>query len=252
MCKEELAVVFEYGTFSAGFALEAIQTVLTRHSVSLNGFALYEQPMSFASVRSRLERSQRQSFNLTGPGFEFHLGSVRNSRLVLFSIKSSVPSAISWDEWAAQFTDAPKFVMGWVVDSNYDYWQNAEDPLQFTAAGKTYEHFKMKSNGLPYPVERTIIDTSANPGRRLFRDGYIEAVGAVMWLGESFWSLTGADQQQVVKTQWLRCSNPAPAVTRLQAADHCFTMSEGDSSALQSRLRSLLFPTHCRSLATTG
>ena len=100
----------------------------------------------------------------------------------------------------------------------------------------------MKSNGLPYPLEQKIIDVSANPGRRMFREGYIEAVGATMWLGPVFWPLTGADRQQVENTRWLRTLSPTPSVTRLQAAECCFTTGEGATGELQRKLRSLLFP----------
>ena len=110
---------------------------------------------------------------------------------------------ISWDVWAAEFTGNPNFVMAWAADCEYDYWQNAEDPLQYEVARMPYAHLPTKSNGLPYPLEKAIVDTSANVGRKRFRNGYIEAVGAVMWLGEPFWPLTGADKKQVENVPWL-------------------------------------------------
>ena len=100
----------------------------------------------------------------------------------------------------------------------------------------------MSANGLRYPLEQEIIDTSSNPGRRVLRKGYIEAVGAVMWLGESFWRLCGADRKQVMDAKWLRVSNVGPSITRVEAAERCFTTAEDDSAALQTKLQSLLFP----------
>jgi len=132
--------------------------------------------------------------------------------------------------------------MAWLADSEYDHWQNAKDPLQYTAVGKSYAHLPMKSSGLPYPLEQKIIDTSANPGRWRLCDGYYEAVGAVMWLGEPFWQLTGADKTGVENARWLRASKPVPSVTCLQAANECFTTADGASGELQGKLRSLLFP----------
>jgi hypothetical protein len=132
--------------------------------------------------------------------------------------------------------------MAWIMDSEYDHWQNAQDPLEYTAAGKSHANLPMKSNGLPYPLEHKVIDASGNPGRWTFRDGYIEAVGAVMWLGQPFWQLTGATRPEVEKAEWIKISNVAPSVTRLQAADRCFTMAEGPAGELQRRLRTLLFP----------
>jgi hypothetical protein len=127
------------------------------------------------------------------------------------------------------------------VDAEYDHWQNADDPLQYTAVGKPYAHLPMKSNCLPRPLEQSIIDTSANPGRWCFHDGYIEAVGSMMWLGNPFWSLTGAKQQRVQNTPWLQTVQTAPSVLKIQAAEHCFTTADGTIGELQSKLRSLLF-----------
>lgn len=99
----------------------------------------------------------------------------------------------------------------------------------------------MKSNGLPFPLEQQIIDTSQNPGRRILRDGFVEAVGSVMWLGEQFWPLTGASKQTVLAAEWLECEQLANGVLRIQVADAPFRTAEGASGALQDRLRSLLF-----------
>jgi hypothetical protein len=252
MREEQLTIICKFGSLSVEAAIVRMQTMLARHDVPFTGFALYGEPVDLPSALSQLEKSQRKTFNLTGQGFEFHYSSVLRNGLDHLTIKSSVPSTISWDEWVTQFTGNLNFVMAWVVDSEYDHWQNAKDPLQYTAVGKPYAHLPMKSNGLPYPVEQKIIDTSTNPGRWLFRDGFIEAVGSVMWLGAPLWSLTGADQKQVMNATWLRVSNPAPAVVRLQAAERCFTTADDGSGELQSKLRSLLFPPQDASSVATS
>jgi hypothetical protein len=100
----------------------------------------------------------------------------------------------------------------------------------------------MKSNGLPFPLEQRVIDTSQNPGRRVLRDGYVEAIGSVMWFGEPFWRLTGASKQAVRTADWLQCEQLNNGVLRVQVADAPFTTGEGASGGLQDRLRSLLFP----------
>jgi len=144
--------------------------------------------------------------------------------------------------WAEPFTRSEKFRCARLYDHEYEYWQNAHDPLQYTAVGRSYAGLPMKSNGLPFPLEQQIIDTSQNPGRRVLRDGYVEAVGSVMWLGEPFWSLTGASKQAVLATDWLQCEPLPDGVLRVQAADAPFTTAEGAFGDLQDKLRSLLFP----------
>lgn len=241
--EEELTIIFQFGTLSSHLGVQAIQIVFARYGIPLTGFALDSgKQMSLLKAISRLERSHENNFNLTGQGFEFDLSPIRNSSLDRFTINSSTPSALPWDDWVAHFADNSNFIMAWVGDSEYDHWQNAYDPLQYSAVNKPYTHLPMKSNGQPYPLERTIIDTSANPGRRILRDGYVEVVGTPMWLGAQFWHLTHADQMQVENEPWLRVSRPLPHVTRLQAAEQCFVTAENGSGELQSKLRSILFP----------
>jgi len=237
-----LKIIFKHGSLGVEVALQRIQAVLTSHDVPLTDYTLHDQSVTLPSVSSRLKRSKRKTFKLFGQGFEFLLGSVGNYHLDFLHIKSESEPSIPWDDWITQFLNDPNFVMAWVVDFEYDYWQNAEDPLQYTAVGKSYAHLRMKSNGLPYPVEQQIIDTSANPGRWCFRDGYIEAIGALMWLGAPFWSFTGADRRLVTDAPWLLVSYPAPSVMKIQSSEHLFMTSEGGSGELQANLRCLLFP----------
>lgn len=242
MHSEELKIVFKLDSFSVELALQGIQSVLAKHRAPFTGFKLDGKPVNLPEALAQLKRARKQTFDLVGQGFEFVLGCVRNFQLDFLRIKSEAEPTIAWNEWAAQFIGSPDFVMAWLADSDYQHWQNAEDPLEFTAVGKSYAHLPMKSNGLPHPLEQRIIDISCNPVRWFLRTGYYEAVGAVMWLGDRFWQLTGADRTQMASARWLRVSNPLPTVMRLQASDLCFTTAEGASGELQSKLRSLLFP----------
>lgn len=239
---EQLKMVFGFGTLGVEAALQKIQMVLANHGIPIDGFLHYDKPVSLPEVLKQLKKSDRMGFDLEGQGFEFMQGAVRNYNIEFLEIRSTDEVRIHWDDWITHFAGDTNFVMAWLADAEYEYWQNAEDPLQYTAVGKPYEHLPMKSNELPYPLEQKIVDTSANPGRWRFHDGYIEAIGAVMWLGPTFWSLTGANQEQVSNTPWLTVSSPTESVTKLLAAEHCFAASDGPSGALQDRLRSLLFP----------
>jgi hypothetical protein len=242
MGAEQLKIIYNCGTLSPELALKGIQAVLADSDVPLTGFTLYDEPVNLPAVLPKLERSKRTTFNLAGQGFEFLLGSVAMRSLDFLEIKSEAAPLTPWDDWVAQFFDSRNFAMAWVVDHEYDFWQNAEDPLEYRALGKSYEHLPMKSNGLPYPVEQQIIDTSANPGRWLFRDGFIEAVGAVMWLGEQFWSLTGARKQDILAQKWLTCKEMPGAALRVAAANSPFASAAGAERELQERLRVHLFP----------
>ena len=237
---ERLKVVYRQGALTVPAVVKAMEAVLPRHQIPVTGFELRGDTIDLKDVPSAAKKRGRAGFDLTGHGFCFLLGSLPRFRLDFFQVESA--PGIPWDEWVGELAASPDFVMAWVVDVDYDHWQNAKDPLQYTAAGKSYAHLPMKSNGLPPPLQQMVIDTSGNPGRWSYRNGWVEAVGAVMWLAESFWSLTGADRGEVVKSNWLRISNPIPSVTRVESADRTFATAEGASGDLQNRLRSLLFP----------
>jgi len=239
---ERLKVVYRHETLSAPSVLNCMEAILSRHEIPLTGFELFGKAIDLDDVLSATQKANRRGFDLQGHGFGFLLASLPRFRLDFVSIDAATPPKIAWDEWMGELGGSPDFLLAWVVDVEYDRWQNAKDPLLFKVAGKPYEHLPMRSNGLPRPFEQKVVDTSSNPGRWSFRDGWIEAVGAVMWLGEAFWPLTRADRHEVASRDGLRISNPIPSVTRIQSADRNFTTAEGGSGELQTRLRSLLFP----------
>lgn len=120
--------------------------------------------------------------------------------------------------WVRPLSELREFRASRVYDDEYEFWQNAADPIQYKGSGRSYAGLPMKSNGLPYSVEQMVIDTSANPGRRIFRQGYVEAIGAIMWLGEQFWSLTGARKQDVLAEVCLTCEELPNGVLRVQGS----------------------------------
>ena len=98
----------------------------------------------------------------------------------------------------------------------------------------------MISNNLPPPLEKMIIDTSNNPGRRIIRMGYVEAIGSPMWLGRQFWERTGADKKSVMDTFTNDSRLIENDVLRIQVSDKPFT--KDSDPALQNRLRYVLYP----------
>jgi hypothetical protein len=241
MAVEELTFVFKHGTLGADFVLQRIEAMLLEYQVPSTGFTLYEEPLNLAEVSTHLKKAGRQTFNLVGRGYVIDLSSVRNFQLDFLGIKTADEKRIPWNDWASNFIGNPNFVMAWLADVEYEFWQNAQDPVQYTTKNRDFAHLPKKSNGLPPPLEQTIVDTSSNPGRRLLREGYYEVVGAVMWLGDAFWQLTKTDKFQIENTEWLRVSKPLPTVMRVEAAPNCFTADKGASGSLQHRLRRLLF-----------
>jgi hypothetical protein len=241
--EQVLTIVFRFGTFSVHHALRGIEAVFVTHDLPTTGFASdFGKPTDLAKATGMILRSQESTFNLTGQGFEFDLCSVRNYSLDFLAIKFPYSYGVPCDDWIEQFIVDSNFIVAWLADAEYEYWQNAFDPLQFRSAGRSFEHLPMKSNGLPYPLEQAIVDTSSNPGRRVLREGYIEAVGSVMWFGAPFWTLVHSQKIHLEHLLWARITALKNGVTRIESAKEPFSTAEGESREIQQMLRRALFP----------
>jgi hypothetical protein len=193
-------------------------------------------------VAERLKQGGQPHFGLAWADCRLDYGHVANSDLSLVGIDGSVQGEQDAEAWLAPFLADETFRHARLYDSEYEFWQNAADPLQYEVRSRSYEGLSLRSNGFPPPLEQMVIDTSRNPGRRLLRSGFVEGVGCPIWLGEAFWPLTGARREGICAQNWLRCESRPGGVVRLRAADAPFTTAEGRSGELQVHLRSLLYP----------
>jgi hypothetical protein len=167
---------------------------------------------------------------------------VANNHLSFVSIVDCVRDEQDAETWLAPFLADEAFRQARLYETEYDFWQNAADPLQYEARGRSYEGLPMRSNGLPPPLEQQVIDTSRNPGRRLLRRGFIEALGCPMWLGQAFWSIGGGSRDAVCAHGWLHCETLPNGVVRIRAAKAPFASAEGEQGEIQELLRTTLYP----------
>lgn len=171
----------------------------------------------------------------------FQYGVVSSYEHCFITIQEKASQAAgAWETWATSFITLNGFVQAWVSDVEYNHWQNANDPAEYEIAGRDFSRFPMKSNGLPPPVQRLEIDTSGNPGRWVLRSGYVEAIGAIMWLSELFWDRVGRDRKSRVNSaEWLRTSEPVEEIVEVRISERCFI--SGETADIQNRLRALLY-----------
>ena len=242
MGSQKLVLVYEIEALDAADVIARIGATLARIGVASEEFLLYGKPMRLEQARTRILRTRRPSFLLTGAGFEFHLSRITNYLMDTLEIRGDDGPTIPWLEFVSTFL-TPKLVMGWLADTEYDFWQNAEDPLHYKSHGKRSDHLPKKSNGLPPPLAQVVIDVSGNPGKRVLRAGYWQAVGATMWLGEQFFLLAGANRRAINETTWLRKTEIGAGVLQIEASDECFRLAEGTQAETQWALRRLLYPT---------
>jgi hypothetical protein len=197
MMKQELTIVFVHESTSPIRAWELIAAYLKERGLEEDQYEIVDVPVPFEDVTEHLKRRGKPHFGIKGKRFSFYLSVVGGSPHDALRVDASGSS--DWGGWVQQLKEAGNFVHAFVVDTEYDFWQNAQDPLEYESNGRSFDHLPMISNGLPFPLEQEVVDTSKNPGRRVLREGFIEAIGSPMWLGDLFWGLTGASKDALPK-----------------------------------------------------
>jgi hypothetical protein len=132
------------------------------------------------------------------------------------------------------------FVHAWMTKSEHEDWQNVRDVRQYEVSGIDHSHLPKISNGRPSPLDRIEIDISRNPGRRVLRKGYVEALGPKMWLGSRFWDLIGINKSETIKSSDLVVTTVIENnVLHIDASD----VLDGDTRPTEAKesLRLLIF-----------
>lgn len=219
--------------------LRAIVGVLRQFDIT--EFNVRGESISIESYLKKVEKQGKWSEPVEAGGLSFRFGHVVAMKHSFLSIEEvSAGSARNWSVWIEPFLMSGDFVQAWVSDVDYDYWQNARSPAQYVDAGRDYSKLPTKSNGLPPPLEQIEIDISGNPGRWELRFGYVEAVGAVMWLGLPFWECFAENRKKALLEEgWINVQSIGGDVIKLIVCDHCFF--DETTSDKQNKLRAVLY-----------
>lgn len=237
-CAEQMELAFELGSLTADDAAKRIVEALYLQKKPVK---LYEKQMAFQSALDKIAEDERPSFKIETEDATIHFSTVRAFHLQSMTISTSEPCSVHvWQEVGRPFFACKGFVQACVSNSEYSFWQNAADPLQYQAAGKSVAGLSMISNGLPKPLQKQVIDTTTNPGRRVLRNGYIEMIGRIMWFGQGFWSRVGASRRQdLLASADFLTSEMRHDILRTIASETAFT--DESSKETQDLLRNLLF-----------
>ncbi|WP_434290578.1 hypothetical protein [Celeribacter sp. SCSIO 80788] len=193
-------------------------------------------------IESILDSETFSSFEVSGTDFCFNYGQNggQNYDQIVVDSGSKILTPDFADELVSEtIASDPCFTQAHLVDRRYEYLQNIYDPLQFKALGLSVAGLPMKSNGLPFPLEQKIVDTSRNPGRFALRQGYIEASAAYMWFGANFWKVTGLSPEAVAAKLPKDVSMRFDVCWKLRASSGVFQSDE--NRAIQDRIRQAAF-----------
>lgn len=241
MNKQRLELIYDLGSVKPIEIWEIMFTRLRQEKFNDEEVNLSGRELSLNKVSKAIIKSNMRHFGVHTRQAYFDFSPLTNSKHILVDIDEKINHFIPWDEWISDFLKLDGFIQAWVSDLEYHYWQNAADPIEYTTRGRSYEDLPMKSNGLPYPMEQMVIDTSANVARREIKVGYVEAIGCPMWLGDLFWQYSVNNKDVII-------SELGDKVKELDGVI-CIEMVNGtfeDSSTAneQRQLRSLLYGLH--------
>ncbi len=240
MTGERLQIIYGLNVVTPLEAWEAIFDYLLKEGVPSTTLVKFSgKEISLGSVYENIYKSENKHFRIALDDMLIDYGVVTAWKHVLVSVKSQ-SSHCEWDKLISNFLGKAIFIQAWISDNTYNFWQNATDPLQYKAYGKSFSELPIKSNNLPPPLEQVEIDISANPGRRIIKKGYIEAIGHHMWLGPEFFHRVPNIQREVLFTQpWLQVIELENDVLELIVLDTPFI--DESTHEIQNQLRSLLF-----------
>lgn len=236
MFREAIELVFTLDGISADVAW---RNIFNSHFVANDvDLSLYERPLKASAVSATLARSGKNHFDLQGDRFAFRFCPVAQFNHSVLEIRCDfAPSITECESWIKMFA-MPTLISGRRFDVEYEHWQNAEDPIEYTTQGRSYAELTTIRDPM-FGDER--IDISSFPGRRVLRDGFVEAVGSTMWLAPEFEKRTGAKLEALKSQAWCHCTPVSERVCRIEIMDKCFTSAKGIERELQERLRAALF-----------
>ncbi len=194
-----------------------------------------------SDIANVIAQEDDKSFTVEFDRGSFDWATLRAYNVSFLQIATSIKSVVDADRWMESLTRLPSFVLGRLYDEEYDFWQNASDPLEYRARSRLYSHLPTRSNGLPPPLEQMEIDTSKNPGRRELRNGLIEAVGSPMWFSAEFLDRMGLTQSELRSQSWLDAERLVSGVWKVSVQGSPFDSAEGEQGILQDKVRDYFF-----------
>lgn len=185
---------------------------------------------------------KRKSIGFKSENLEIHYSNIRNgNHSLLWIIKKDVNDLrFDFEEFCNIFIAEYTILQAWYANREYKHWQNEDDIRIYTRDYGDVSHLKLIDNGSPYPLNKTIIDISNNPGRRVIKDGYVDAVSSKMFIGEDFWDRVGTKKEDLGKLDFINISQINEKTIKIEVKNvDCFI--DESTKDIQNKLRETLF-----------
>ena len=236
-----LRIIYRYNGPCARDLWQGFADTLQPYAEHLEGLRLDGIPLKSSKIYERLR--SKAYFGIETDSFEFSFGRDGCRKFDSVMIKSKDLAVGMLRELANGLMFDPTAIYGWLVNMDYQFWQNVADMDTYRRAGRSLDGISIVCNGQPKPLTAMIVDISSNPGRAIFHNGHIETVGGIMWFKPGFFDLTGANRGDLLSLPFLRCGE-RDEVLEVILDEDLLAHAEGDftMSTRQNILRSTLFP----------
>ncbi len=200
----------------------------------VNVFNFKEDKLSKDEVSRRITNHFQVEFD----DYEIDLGYIANNHIYILYINNI--NTESCEKILHPLFELPSFLQARIYDDEYNLWQNMDDITYYEASGREHSNLPKINNGLPFPLEATVIDISSNPGRYIFRDGYIEFISALMWFNKSLLEKLNSNLEELKKQDFVTF-NDYNSYIEIKANDKAFVENDGTENK-QILLRKFVYP----------
>ncbi|MEM6689789.1 MAG: hypothetical protein AAF664_10205 [Planctomycetota bacterium] len=240
--KIQLRCVFAYRTVDPADLWSELFEIVDSLGRSSSRYSFYGRTRKPEGIVSTLQSSDRSSFDVSDDRFDFNFCPIAKHRLDQLIVTTTEEDLVDPYLWIKNLAATEILIQAFLFNDEYDFWQNATDPLQFRSHGRECDHLPMCSNGLPPPLEQTVIDVSKNPGKLSLRNGYIEGVSNPIWLGERFWDRVRKQRDQVLDSDvWRQVRELDNGLVCLHSHRKPFDASDDEQTRIQNQVRNLLY-----------
>lgn len=238
---ESLELIFTSDGIDTEKLWQLIFSVIRFEGVEEPSYQLVDRIIPTDEMGSALR--SREHFGILGMAYSFDYCPVEQFDHCLLTVQPLKEcQRRDWDRWVASLGSLESFINARIYDVEYEFWQNAQDVLEYESNGRNYGSLAMVSNGLPFPLTKQIIDISRNPGRRILRRGFVEGVGSTMWIGPNFIKRTQTRLQKLRDWQFCQVTPFDGNLFKIKIQEACFDCGGGRQGLLQNQLRQLLYP----------
>lgn len=231
-----LETVYSPGV-DASAVWETVHRLLRENGLAEERYTFdYKTEMPDAQIGPAIRHSRRSAFHVAGRRCSIYLvrqGQYEIDVVYISAFRNDLRGGE--DEWVSELAGATNgLISARVYDLEFEFWQNEKDLNAFREAGRPLGDRRLTLD----PVfDEPVVDLSHSPGRTMWRLGYKEALGPIMWLTAEFWSRVGMVSS--IPAQLPNAVELRPLLWRVEFEREAFR-GDGDPAVL-GQVRFMLF-----------